>query len=1010
MATTSQKNSFVSIAEQLSLLNLNATEIITRLNDVVTAQDSSINVTQLDEEGNETTYAVPTVGKLQADINAANENIKRLAGMNDNNVHIIDGQSTKKIYLSDLNREPNKIDDLQVIDTFRSTNNWFFESLMNPTLAAVFDITDKVGTDVDGVISRRYIVEFEKDSDNNYTDDGEQARLEFIDKYVNKTDINLVDFLDWHTNPTNTGVVNNLTPTYDEQYFEFEYQEVEEQGLFSVLKQEMDTINNKLWFHIYPFRYSTITGDDKMVQNGDELVLNKQDSVTRWKVLETSVSSSNFRVRLERLEGFDPIPTGTNVLKFYGNTVVDKDVRVTVGFDEYLVVFMKPTNSRNRIKGSVWSRGTGIYTNDLLLDTDTNVSMAQYYLDTVFDYGNLLKDMIEKQIPSSFGITPNAPELNTENFKVVQINKHITDTDDAQQMKDLHKSKNTTKSKLEQVNDAISQKNQELSVKKYSSVADKNRAQNELNKLVAEQQSLSKNLYSITRQIKSKTDTVNKAEPKFRIRGFWDIPEGQQQSGYRTQEVIQFKIQYRYSSKTGTENQTEGYELIDGDNTTTGYYSNWVQLYSDVRKRTYDEETETWTWDIEDVSDADTPNINQLDVSIIAGEKVEVRVISISEVGYPDALLESAWSNTLTVEFPDNLNNVLDQNEFILQEAEQDNILIEFEQSLDAKGVNRHVQDSFFLSEEYIAHSDETIETSYKDDQGNPFTLKEYLEYLTGRIDSLEAIITSARGVLKVTVFNGSDEIEVKNNSETNINMTLQNYGITTNGIDYKNAVSIIKDFYIKFDNLSTSSTLGFLVTDAYTTGTTIRQSDASNLVSLVDNNNDFVIQENGQWIYFCDNYQGNDLYEGAVTHTGSGIISGGDLQENTTKSIGLASSYINKNRSTNPSNLAYPATGKSGEWLQGNGKMGTTIAPQVNTIDDLIVGSGQKRELDNNESIVIPLNIYWVFKTDTVNTVDVESYALSEHNKSLRMRLHPSSIDRPFEFVINFNIQNKNI
>jgi len=1009
MATTPQKNSFVSLAEQISLLNLNATEIIARLNDVVTAQDSSINITQLDEEGNETSYTVPTVGKLQSDLNAANENIKRLAGMNDNNVHVIDGQSTKKIYLSDLNREPNKIDDLEVIKTFRTTNNWFFESLMNPTLSAVFDVTTKVGNDVDGVISRRYIVEFEKDENNVYTESGEQARIEFLDKFVNKIDINLVDFLDWITNPTNTGVVNNLTPTYDEQNFEFEFQEVEENGTFSVLKQEVDTINNKLWFHVYPFRYSTLSGEEKTLQNGDELVLNKQDSVTRWKILETSISSSNFRVRLERLEGFDPIPTATNVLKYYGNKTIDKDVRVTVGFDEYLVVFMKPTNSKNRIKGSVWSKGTGIYTNDLLLETDDNVSMAQYYLDTVFDYGNLLKDMIEKQIPSSFGITPNAAELNSENFKVVQINKHLTDTDDAQEMKDLHKSKNTLKSKLEQVNDAISQKNKELSVKKYNSVAERNKSQNELNKLISEQQALSKNLYSVTRQIKSKTDTVNKTEPKFRIRGFWDVPEGQQQSGYRTQEIVQFKVQYRYSSKTGTENQTEGYELTDGDKTTTGYYSNWVQLYSDLRKRSYDEETETWTWDIEDISDADTPNINQLDISVRSGEKVEVRVISISEVGFPDSLLESEWSNILTVEFPDDLNNVLDQNDFILAEAEQDNLLIEFDQSLDSKGIIRHVQDSFFLSEEYISHTDDTIETGYKDDQGNPYTLKEYLEYLTGKVSELEAIITSAKGVLKITVFNGSDEIQVTNNSETNINLSLQDYGITSDNINYDNVVSIIKDFYIKFENLSSSSILNFLVNDTYASGTTIRNTTPAteNLTSLVDNNNDFVIQENNQFVYFCDNYQNNELYNGNVTYNGSSIISAGDLQEKTTQSIGLASSYLNKNRSGNASNLAYQVV--SNEWKNGNGTLGTTIAPQVNVIDDLF-GSGSKFGIDNTEAVVIPLNIYWLFKTSTDTSIDITNLALKEHNKSLRVRLHPSSIDRPFEFVLNFNIKNKNI
>lgn len=1017
MATNSQKNSFVSIAEQISLLNKNSTEIITKLNDIVTAQDSSINVTQINEDGVETSYALPSVGKLQSSINELNNNVRRLAGMNDNNVHIIDGNSTKKIYLSDLNREPNRIDMLDNVNTFNSTNNWFFESLMNPTIGVIFNLTNKIGNDVDGTISRRYIVRFKRDEQGNYTDNGEQTRLEFIDRFIGRTDINLTDFLDWHRNETNTGVVENLTPTYDEQYFNFEFQEVEEHGIFSVLKQETDTINNKLWFHIYPFRYTTVNGEEKVIQNGDELVLNKQDSVTRWKVIETSVSSSNFRVRLERLEGFDPIPTGANILKFYGNRIVDKEVKVTVGFDEYLVIFMKPTNSKNRIKGSVWSKGTAIYTNDLILDTDSNVSMSQYYLDKVFDYGNLLKDMIKKQIPSDFGIVPNAVQLNAENFKVVQINKHLTDTDDSKELKDLHNNKNNIKTKLEQVNDAISQKNKELSVKKYRSVAEKNKSQNELTKLVQEQESLSKNLYSITRQIKSKTDTINKAEPKFRIRGFWDIPEGQQQTGYRTQEIIQFKIQYRYSSKTGTENQTEGYTLVEAnDNNTTGYFSNWVQLYSDVRKRSYDDSTQTWSWVIEDVSDADTPNINQMDIAISAGEKVEVRVKSISEVGYPDSILESDWSNILTVEFPDNLNNVLNQNEFILTEAEQDNTKIEFEQTLDSKGVNRHVQDSFFINEEYIAHPDDVIQTNFKDEQGNPYTLKEYLEYLTNKITTLENIIYSAKGILKVVVFDGNDEIEVKNNSETNINITLQNYGYTRDGINYGNEIGIIKDFYIKLENLSSSSVLSFLVRDSYSTGTTIRNNTTSNLASLVDTKNDFVIQENNQFIYFCDNYQGNSLYEGNIVYNQTyGYILDTPFKTNTI--TGLASSYINKNRTGNSYNLGYPATGGfnsqgESEWYEADtGNMGTIICPQVNKIDDLIIGSGSKKELNNDETIVIPINIYWLFYAkEGVSSVNINNLSLQEHYKSLRVRMNPSSIDRAFEFVINFNIQNKNL
>ena len=1012
-----QRNSFVTMAEQVQLLNNNTVSILTSMNKIVTSEDSAVNVTQLDNEGNETTYALPTVGKLQSDINNLNNNVKRLAGLNQNTVHIIDGTSTKKIFLSDLNREPNKIDRLNVVNNFTATNNWFFESLMNPTLAVNFDLTDKVGNDVDGVISRRYILDFEKDSTNNYTTKGTQSRNEFFNTFVNKTDININDFLDWMTNPTNTGVANNTTPTYDEQFFEFAYQEVQEHGIFSVMKQEVDTVNNKLWYHIYPFKYTNLSGVEKVLQKGDEIVLNRQDSVTRWQILETSVASSDFRIRVERIEGYDPIPTGANVLKYYGGKNIDNIVQVTVGFDEYLVVFVKPTNSKNKIKGSVWSKGTGLYTNDLVLDTDINVSMSQYYLDTVYDYGNLLKDMIQKSIPSKFGLAPNAPVLNEDNFKVVQINKHLTDNNDSQTLKDLHSQKNNTKTKLDQVNSAIVQKNKELSVKKYSSVAEKNKSQTELTKLVQQQESLSKLLSSLTTQIKSMTDTVNVADAKFRVRGFWNIPEPVQEQGYRPQEVVQFMIQYRYSSKTGTENQTEGYTLVDVDNTSkTGYFSNWVQLYSDLRKRTYDEATETWSWQIEDVSDADTPNINQLDISIQAQEKVEVRVKSISEVGYPDSQIMSDWSNILTVVFPDDLNNVLGENQFILQEAQQDNMTIEFEQTLTSKGINQHVSESFSVNEQYFAHKDKSIETIFKDNQGNSFDLQEYLQYLTDKVTTLENIIYSATGMLKVSIFNGIDEVEIKNNSTINIDVFCQNYGTTTDGNIYDNKLYIIKDYYLKLQNLSVSSVLSFLVKDVYVSGSTVRSGN-TNLACLVDINNDFVVQEAEQYIYFTDSADGNALYRGEMPFDPA------DTSYNTYYLScrfqdlytipGLSNSYINKNRSGNTSNLAYSALGFThngyNDWDSGS-TFATVIAPQVNNIDDLkaITNKG----ITNQDIITIPLNIYWKFVATSATTVTINgagSISPIEHNKSLRVRLFPSSINSVFDFKVVFNLKNKN-
>ena len=1018
MGKTSQKNSFVSLSEQIQQLNNNSVEILTGINDVVSGTGDSINVTYTDEQGNETAYSLPTVGYLQQRINEINNNINRLVGETDSSTYVIDGKSTKRSFLIDLNREPNKINTLDKVDKFSSTNNWFFESLMNPMLSVNFDLTEKVQESTDGAISRRYIVKFEKDDDGNYTEKGLASLNDFKDKFVGKDNINLNTFTDWYTNPTNTGVINNTDPIYDEQIFDFEYQEISESGVFSVLKQELDSINNKLWYHIYPFNYVTSSGSRQALRINDELILNKENSNTRWKIVETSVADSNYRIRVERVEGFEPIPTATDILKIYGSSATKKEVKVSIGFDEYVVIFMKPINSKNKLKSSTWSDGTGLYTNDLILDTDNSISMSQYYLDTVDDYGSILNDLIQKNIPTKYGVSPDAPILRDENFKVVQINKHLTDNDDSNEVKKMHSQKVNVKNKLLQVRDSIIQKNREISTKNFTSSSEKNKSYNELTRLTAEQETYSKNLYSLTREIKSKKDTVNKIEPKFRVRGFWLIPDGKKVSGQREQMIVQFKIQYRYSSKSGTENQTEAYKMIDGK---TGYFSNWIPLNSDARKRVFNSEKNEWEWIIEDVSDADTPNINQLDIPLNPDEKVEIRVKSVSEVGFPDSALESVWSESITIEFPDELSNILSSNDYILEDAEKDNVLIEFEQTLESKGINKHINDSYTEGDIYVAHKTDKIQTPYKDENGVDLNLEDYLEYLTDKMSKLENIIYSAKGELKVTLYNGIDETVINNGSDINIDIILQDHGLTRDGVLYGNNISIIKKYFIKIKNLSTQSTLGFLVSDTYSTSnTTVRSNDTINLTSLVNKDNNFVIQENNQFIYFCDNYQGNSLYEGDISHNTAEDGSLLTYLKNTSTNVGLSSNYINAGRTGNENGELYPATGKvvdnTNEWYLDSvaaSSMATLICPQVEKIDDLIVFGSDKKELSTNDELIIPINIYWLFLTTGLSTISINNdnqVPFTEHNKKLKVRMHPTSLDKPFDFVLSFNIKNKRL
>ena len=182
---------------------------------------------------------------------------------------------------------------------------------------------------------------------------------------------------------------------------------------------------------------------------------------------------------------------------------------------------------------------------------------------------------------------------------------------------------------------------------------------------------------------------------------------------------------------TQTNNTIQSTQVSKGsenvsDQTVTAQFSNWYSQLSDVRKRYWDQNSQNWYWKIEDVTDADTVNINQLDVSLQPNQSVEIRISAISEVGWPDSILESDWSNTLTVVFPDDLIN-FNSNLDDAYSAAQDQALIEMNNTLTTKGVYKHIDDQFYDNNNIIyKHRDVNIETSFKDNKNNTLNLLEY--------------------------------------------------------------------------------------------------------------------------------------------------------------------------------------------------------------------------------------------------------------------------------------------
>ena len=554
-----QVNSFVSLADSVVILNKNCVEILTKINDVVASQQQTVKIDYTDLNNVTQSFSLPTVGNLMNQINILNQNVRSLSSIQ-GSAFITDGQIVKKIITSDLNIEPVPIQNVSQAKTFSTINNSFFESLMNPMLAISIDLTNQITQNVNKILSRRYMVEFQRNDDGTLTTAGLASFNDFTTNWLNRSDIAINDFDAWLNSPTNAGVVIDTVSSYDEQMFELKVKTLNYYGLFSVIKTEIDDINNKIWYHLNDLRYYGQNNSVKTLATGDYLMINALTSSTIYKVAEVSVDYSNNKVRLELVEGYDPVVIGTNVLKYYSGISAQQSVQVTVAFNQYCVVFLKPINTDNNVIGSLWSKGISFFTNDLVLDIDNSQNLANYYVNTVYDYGQVLKDMVLKKIPTQFGVKPTAPYLQSNNFKVVQTNTYLTDSVDQNKIKQLNSQKTTIKTKISQINNSIQDRIKTLNTGNLS-MAEKAAINTELNKLQSELDLQTKNLSTVVSQLSTMTQTNNNVPPTYSVRGFWNIPDPILTTNTPPQHVVQFRIQYRYSAKNGGSNPTVGYSF-----------------------------------------------------------------------------------------------------------------------------------------------------------------------------------------------------------------------------------------------------------------------------------------------------------------------------------------------------------------------------------------------------------------------------------------------------------------
>ena len=1050
----SARSSFPAVAEQIVTYNKNLMEVLSKLNTLTTTTEPVINVQVVDAGGVLTQYSLPSFSYLKGEIDRLNNNINSLYNLNTSGALVSEssGNKFKKVITIDLNKEPAKINELQVLTTFKSSKNWIFDGLLNPMISVEIDLSGKIEDNVRKCLVRRYIVDFAKDVAGNLTPLGQSALNSFNNLFKGKSNIDVNDFITWHT--TTAGLIEPANPNYDEQVFDLDPNELLYDGVFSVLSTEEDTLNRKLWYYINTFDYLvTSTNEVRQLTINDEVIINTAQSNTRYKVIELSTVESNYRARFERVEGNQPIPVGLGTLKIYSPVIYTKAVKVSVGYNERNVIFLKPMNADTHLLAKNWSGGTAYWTNDLRLSSNDNsngLTMEQYYVDYVYDYGEVLKDLVAKKTPNKLAGTPVSPTLNTDNFKVVQVNKHLTDTPDSNLIKTKHNLMMSLKSEVTQINDSIGSKNKKATVQRFASDSDRKQVDIEKDSLTKLRESKSKLLASVTQEIidLSKSPTLTKIQPKFSVRGFWNIPDAIVTRGTVPQEVVQFRVQYRYISKDGRETPTETFNVPSntGKNQ-TAVFSNWTEFKTDARKRIYNADSSTYTWQVEDVENADTPNINQIDISIQPNEKVEIRIKSISEVGWPESAVESDWSEVLTVQFPDNLNNVLNENDFILQEATKEELKTGLNAELSAKGLDQHLSGTIVVANKTYNHTADAILSGFKDANGVSLDLYGYLKSLQDRISSLEDKIKRAKGELQVIILRNNQEFIVENGSEVSFNLECENYldsfvGSATStqvqaGRVFSNSIYVIKDFVVKFRNNSIDSPLGLLSNRSYTQNSDMYNTGAPQIFWVNDKDELLTsaatgqtrTQLNNQFLWNVNFETVNDS-QTVVTKMAENI--GNSFVTNNSNSITSVLSSSEFNIGYNETSiLSFVGNNKSlldtKKWIDDSvsvastTKLLTSIHPVTPTLEDLTETNTEKVKTINggdNKSILVPINIYFKMNSLDPNQsglnyeyIDLNSTRSTiKHVKKLKFFLENEADNKPFQFSIKFNINRSKV
>lgn len=640
------------------------------------------------------------------------------------------------------------------------------------------------------------------------------------------------------------------------------------------------------------------------LKENDLLCLN--DELVIYKV--KFVDITNMTIIVEEIIGHIGLQTydenSSMDLKYYvGNYNKYHYVDVPLEENQYICVFIGLiyNNTRSLLSDGYLIDLSSIMMYDKhdnpILDTNGNhMTYMEYYQKYCTNIGDIILGLTETIYPqiSNFSNATivtlqendNIQSLVNETFmpdgilQVLPINKHLIDDITTEDIINLHTQKNDLNSQLSSIQDNINNVYSKLINTDFSQEINitQESLQSQLSKYYTERTTMQTQLNNVIENINAISTDINIAreDTKYRIRGITNVNNLElylHNSVSDKVDIVGLECEYKYKSPTK--------ETTSVTNINSNIFTDWNKLDNIDRQRklVFNATLSSFSLEFEDYSS--TQNIikwNQIDIPIVKGEDVVLRVRYKYNVGQPFLNLYTPWSDEMTVVFPTEFSENVELSN-ILSQNDNDVITAKFSQTLINDGYQEHVNNALRANNMTFYHMPENIYSGFTTPENNLISLKDKLSSMNNDIENAKTILDSefnrrydvyltydtsnvklfTNTINKINIFNADHvtdsfvkkkmNIVIKNTGTSNVKL----YSIFPGNIDIPLLLSN-NEFYEQYiknyervplfiDNILTYQTLGqwiyFRQNNAYTYNDIYYNSESQNLQdykSLISN------------------------------------------------------------------------------------------------------------------------------------------------------------------------------